>query len=111
MIRSIYNFLIFMHAVYFLGNAFAAAKFYKLQHRWSPYLAITFTGNALFALAAIITSGFGPRPAEIVPWAITIAILGRIAKVAGIIVLNLFLFGWINGVGGFAKSEAKDDPE
>lgn len=109
MIIFLYNLLVFLHALYFVGNAYAAVKFYSLKHRWSPYLAITFAGNALFGLSAFITSGFGPRPTAVVWWVIIVTVLGRLVKVAGITVLTLFLYGWINGVGNFAKKEGGDN--
>lgn len=109
MIIFLYNLLVFLHALYFVGNTYAAVKFYSLKHRWSPYLAITFTGNALFGLSAFITSGFGPRPTSVVWWVITVTIAGRIVKVVGITVLTFFLLGWINGVGSFAKKEEPKD--
>jgi len=98
MIIFIYNFLVFLHAIYFLGNTYAAYKFYMLSHPWGRYVAVTFAGNAIFGLTAMVTSGLGPRPAQFVLWAIIVTILGRVAKVVGIIMLTLFLFGWINGV-------------
>lgn len=111
MIVTIYNLLILLQAVYLLGNVYAAVKFYKLPHRWGSFVAVSFLANAAQALLALFTLGFGPRLTEIVWWFVALTILGQIVKAGGIVVLNLFLFGWINGLGGFAKPEVKNDAE
>lgn len=107
MIILVYNFVILLQAVYLLGNGYAAVKFYKLPHRWGRYVAVAFAANAIQALFGLLTLGFGPRPARYVWWAIGAMLFGQIIRAAGIALLNLFLFGWINGVGNYAR--VKDD--
>jgi hypothetical protein len=108
MIVIAYNFVIFLQAVYLLGNAYAAVKFYKLPHRWGRYVSVAFFANAVQALFGLLTLGFGPRPARYVWWAIAAMIVGQAVRAAGIATLTLFLFGWINGVGNYAKPEAEN---
>jgi hypothetical protein len=106
MIILLYNFVILLQAVYILGNAYAAVKFYKLPHRWGRYVSVAFFANAVQSLFGLLTLGFGPRP-QIVWWTVTALILGQLIRVTGVAVLTLFLFGWINGVGNYGEA-AKD---
>jgi len=102
MIVTLYNVILGLQFVYLLGNIFAAVKFYKLPHRWGRFVAISFAANAAQALLAVLTIGFGPTPSRVVWWVAILTILGQIVKAAGVVVLNLFLFGWINGLGNYA---------
>jgi|SRR5882672_194850 len=104
MIILVYNFIILLQAIYLLGNGYAAVKFYKLKHRWGRYVSISFFANAVQSLFGLLTLGFGPRP-QIVWWAIAALILGQLVRCTGIVWLNLFLFGWINGVGNHDETK------
>jgi hypothetical protein len=109
MIIFLYNFLAFINAVYFLGNAYCAWKIYRLKHRWGIYVSIAFFVDALAGLASVVTLGFGPRPAQIVWWSIILALVTRLVAAVGVAVTTLFFMGILNGVGSYAKTETNTD--
>jgi VIT1/CCC1 family predicted Fe2+/Mn2+ transporter len=108
MIVTIYNFLLFFQSLCVLGNVYAAVKFYRLPYRMGRYVAFAFGSYAVAGLLQLVRFGFAPRPAQIVWWPIISAVLQLLITTAGVGLLTIFLFGWINGVGNYAKKDNDD---
>jgi hypothetical protein len=103
MIVLLFVFIILLQAICLLGNTYAAVKFYKLHHRWGFFIGVCFGAYAAGALVGLTRYGFGPRQAQISWWPIVNLLIEKMINAAGIAFLNLFLFGWINGVGEYAQ--------
>lgn len=108
MILLIFILLIGTQFIYLGANLYAAARFYKLPHQMGRFVAIAFFANAIQVFFAFVAFAFGPRPDRVVVWTSVLSIIGQIIRVAGALLLNFFLLGWINGVGNYAKKDNND---
>jgi len=97
MIRLLYGTLILMVALDAIASTLAAWYMFRMRQRFGHYLALAFTGVAAEATIAIITTGFSPTPQRIIVWVVVIRILTRLFKTITMVMLPLFLLGYING--------------
>ena len=93
----LYNSLAVVVALDAIASILAAAYMHSMRQRFGHYLALAFTGVAVEASIAVITMGFSPAPQKIVVWVVIIRILTRLFKTFTMILLPLFLLGYING--------------
>jgi len=93
----LYNSLLVVVALDAIASILAAAYMYTMRQRFGYYLALAFTGVAVEASVAVATMGFSSRPTYVVGWIIAVRILARLIKMVTMVLLPLFLLGYING--------------
>ena len=97
MIRLLFGLLLLMVSLDAIASTLAAWYLFKMRQRFGHYLALAFTGVAAEAVVAIITTGFGSAPQRLVIWVVVVRILTRLFKTITMVMLPLFLLGYING--------------
>lgn len=103
MIRLLFGILVLMVSLDALASALAAWYMYRTRERFGHYLALAFTGVAAEATIAIVTTGLGASPQRIVFWVVVVRILTRLFKTVTMVMLSLFLLGYLNGEAKNAK--------
>jgi hypothetical protein len=103
----LYNSLAVVVALDAVASIAAAKYMYMLRQRFGHYLAMTFTGVAAEASIAVLTMGFSGTPQKIIPWVVAVRILARLIKTVTMVMLSLFLLGYINGDHPEVMKDAK----
>src|SRR5262245_20301012 len=95
--RSLYI-LLFVSVISHAAAATLAAWYlFRMDQRFSGYLAWVFVGMAAEAWLAIVTMGFSPRPVYSVGWILLVRIGARLFFTGTVVMWTLYLLGYLNG--------------
>jgi hypothetical protein len=93
----LYNVLIGVMILDAAASFLASWYIHDLRHRFGRYIALAFLGVAAEAIVSAGTMGLTPGPQKVVVSIIVVRILARIFKTITMVLLTLFLLGYING--------------
>jgi hypothetical protein len=95
----LYNLLIAVMILDAAGSFLASWYIHSLRHRFGRYISFAFLGVAVEAIVAAGTMGLTPSPQAqtIVVSIVIVRILARLFKTLSMVLLTLYLLGYING--------------
>jgi hypothetical protein len=93
----LYNLLIAAMILDAAASFLASWYIHSLRHRFGWYISFAFLGVAVQAVVQAMTMGLAPSPGRLVASIMAINILARLLKTVSMVLLTLFLLGYVNG--------------